>query len=196
MRQLADVLFLEYLILTKCTFFQFPKTTEEWLKHGENFYKQWNFPHCLGALDGKHILMQGPANSGSYYFNYIGTFSIVLLAVVDAEHKFMDGDVGCNGRVSDRGGFNRSTLYQALETGIAELSLTIPLPGWTKPVPYFFVADDAFAMRHYITKNYPFKDQPAPNRIFNYRLSRACRITENVFGITANRFCVLKKPLI
>jgi len=41
----------------------------------------------------------------------------------------------------------------------------------------------------------PFKDQPEPNRIFNYRLSRACRIVENVFGIIANRFCVLRKPL-
>jgi len=42
-------------------------------------------------------------------------------------------------------------------------------------------------------KPYPFKDQPAPNRIFNYRLTRARRIVENVFGITANRFRVLRK---
>ena len=51
-------------------------------------------------------------------------------------------------------------------------------------------------MRNYIMKPYPFKDQPAPNRIFNYRLSRARRIVENVFGIIANRFRVLRKPLI
>jgi hypothetical protein len=51
-------------------------------------------------------------------------------------------------------------------------------------------------MRSYIMKPYPFKDQPAPNRIFNYRLSRARRIVENVFGIIANRFRVLRKPMI
>jgi len=45
-------------------------------------------------------------------------------------------------------------------------------------------------------KPYPFKDQPAPNRIFYYQLSRAWRILENVFGIIANRFRVLRKPLI
>ena len=42
----------------------------------------------------------------------------------------------------------------------------------------------------------PFKDEPAPNWIFNYRLYRARRIVENMFGIIANRFCVLRKPLI
>jgi hypothetical protein len=42
----------------------------------------------------------------------------------------------------------------------------------------------------------PFKDQPAPNRIFNYRLSSACRIEENMYGTIVNRFHVLRKPLI
>jgi hypothetical protein len=64
----ANVLFLKYLILNKCPF-QFTLTTEEWLQHHEKFYKQWNFHHSLGALDGKHILMQAPANSGAYYHN-------------------------------------------------------------------------------------------------------------------------------
>jgi len=97
-------LFLKYVILNKVSFFfQLPLTAEEWLKCSENFYKQWNFPHCVGALDGKHLVMQAPANSGSYYYNYKGTFSIVLLAVVDAEYKFLYVDVGCNGRVSDEG---------------------------------------------------------------------------------------------
>ena len=92
--------------------------------------------------------------------------------------------------------FNRYILYHALEIGTVGLPPAIPLPGWTQPVPYFFVADDAFAMRNYIMKPYPFKDQPAPNRIFSYWLSRACRIVENVSGINANRFRVLRKPLI
>ena len=44
----------------------------------------------------KHIEMQAPANGGSYYYNYKGTFSNVLLAVVDAEYRFMYFDVGNN----------------------------------------------------------------------------------------------------
>jgi len=120
----------------------------------------------------------------------------MLLAVVDAEYKFLYVDVGCNGRVSDGGVFKRCSLYHALEIGTVELPLVIPLPGWTQPIAYFCVADDAFVTRNYIMKPYPFKDQPAPNQIFNYRLSRACRIVENVFRIIANRFRVLRKPMI
>jgi len=77
--------------------------------------------------------------------------------------------LGCNGRVSDGGVFNRCSLYHALETDTVELPPAIPLPGRTQPFPHFFVADDAFAMRNYIIKPYPFKGQTAPNRIFNYR---------------------------
>jgi hypothetical protein len=91
------------------------------------------------------------------------------------------------------GEFNRCSLYHALETGTVELPPAMPLPGRTQSVPYFFVADNAFAMRNYIMKPCPFKDQPAPNRILNYRLSRACKIIENVFGIIANRCHVLRK---
>ena len=87
----------------------------------------------------------------------------MLLAVVDAEYKFLYVDVGCNGRVSDGGVCNRCSLYHGLETGTVELPPAIPLPGQTQSVPYFFVADDAFARRNYVMKPYPFKDQPAPN---------------------------------
>ena len=73
-------------------------------------------------MDGKHILKQPPPNSGSYYFNYKQRFSIVLLAIVDANYNFLYVDNGCNGRISDGGVFKNSTLYTALE----ENSLNYP----------------------------------------------------------------------
>ena len=79
----------------------------------DQFEKQWNFPNCIAAMDGNHILIRQPRNSGSYYFKYKGTFSIVLLALVDADYKFIYVDVECNGRVSDGGVFQNSTLSEA-----------------------------------------------------------------------------------
>ena len=72
--------------------------------------------------------MHTPASSGSYYYNYKGKFSIVLIALVGAEYKFLYFGVGCNGRVSDEGVFNKCSLYRALETGTVELPPATPLP--------------------------------------------------------------------
>ena len=77
----------------------------EWKEIAENFMNKWQFPHCLGAVDGKHISIKCPPNAGSQFFNYKHFHSIVLLAVVDANKKFIIIDVGSMGRFSDGGIF-------------------------------------------------------------------------------------------
>ncbi|ELT89992.1 hypothetical protein CAPTEDRAFT_111992, partial [Capitella teleta] len=57
-----------------------PTSSEEWLIIPKIFTKKWNFPLCIGVIDGKH--MRSPANAGSSYYNYKGYHSIVLLAMV------------------------------------------------------------------------------------------------------------------
>lgn len=71
----------------------------------------------------------------------------------------------------------------------------MPLPGRTKPMPYCIVADDAFPIKTYIMKPYSYRNLDLPTRVYNYRLSRSRRIIENVFGICAARFRVLRKPI-
>lgn len=50
-------------------FFSFLK---DWKVIAKQFEERWNFPNCLGCVDGKHIEIIPPANSGSYFYNYKG----------------------------------------------------------------------------------------------------------------------------
>ena len=58
-------------------FLKTPNSAKEWEKIVQSFENKWNFRHCLGAIDGKHIIMQAPAKSGSLSYNYKKSFSIV-----------------------------------------------------------------------------------------------------------------------
>ena len=42
---------------------------QDWMSVAQEFLEKWNFNNCLGAIDGKHVLIRPPPNSGSYYFN-------------------------------------------------------------------------------------------------------------------------------
>jgi hypothetical protein len=95
--------------------FQLPNNSKEWISIAQNHNNKWNFPHCIEAIDGKHIVKQCPGNSGSEFFNYKGAFSIVLMALLDANYMFSYIDIGCQGRISDGGGFRNTSLYKKLE---------------------------------------------------------------------------------
>lgn len=172
-----------------------PSTESEWTKIAKEFNDVWNFPMCVGALDGKHVTIKPPPHSGSYYFTYKHTFSVVLLALVDANCKFLFVDVGTNGRISDGGVFRNSQLSGALETNSINLPKPEMLPAGTVKIPHLIVADDAFPLKPYIMKPFSRRDLSHDERIFNYRLSRARRIVENAFGILGNRFRVFLKPI-
>jgi len=84
---------------------------------------------------------------------------------------------------------------------MANCSLNLPeksvLPGRNKLSPYVFVANDAFPLSPCVLKPYSgHQDKGSKNRIFYYRLSRARRVVENVFGIMASNFRVFRKPML
>ena len=48
-------------------------------KHRAIIWKQVDFPHCLGAIDDKHIIMQNPVKSGSLFYNYKKSFVMLIM---------------------------------------------------------------------------------------------------------------------
>lgn len=157
----------------------------------KDFETKWNFPHCLGAIDGKHVNIIKPPRTGSYYFNYKHSFSIVLMGIVNANYEFLFVDVGANGRVSDGGVFSNTAFYEKL----VKKDLCIPepdnLPSTKVKMPYVFVADDAFPLMENLMKPFSKRNLTKEEMIYNYRVSRSRRIIENAFGILASRFRIL-----
>ncbi|XP_044741064.1 protein ALP1-like [Chrysoperla carnea] len=174
----------------------YPLNTADWLKIANGFEEQWQFPHCIGAIDGKHVRIQCPDNGGSSYFNYKYHHSIVLLAICDANYSFTFVDIGAYGRRSDGGIFRDSEMGKKFE----KREMNVPKPELLTvdgmPLPYVLVGDEAFQLTSFLMRPYPGRGGLNQERhIFNYRLSRARRTIENAFGILVSQWRILKKPI-
>ena len=168
-------------------FLKVPSTNAEWLEISKKFEEKWSFPHALGANDGKHVRIQKPKNGGSLYYNYKHTHSIILMAIAGPEYECLYADVGSNGRVNDSGIWNKTSLLQ----GIQDRSFKLPKDEKLSNgeiTPYVFLGDDAFTLNKFIIKSFAQQGLTREKRIYNYRHSRARRISENLFGILANRW--------
>ena len=178
-----------------------PPTQADWNRIEYGFRTCWNFPNCCGAIDGKHVALQSPPNSGSLYFNYKNHFSVVLMALVDDSYKFIYVDVGNYGSNSDSGIFKNSHFGQRFMQGLLNLPGRKLLPGFPKAglLPHCFVADEAFPLRPDMMKPYPRglcgNKLPEDQLVFNYRLSCTHRISENAFGILVQRWRVFDRRM-
>lgn len=147
-------------------------------------------------MDGKHIAIQQPKGSGSYFYNYKGFFSIVLLAVVNANYEFIYVNAGTNGRVSDGGVLLQTDFGELLERKQLHLPSHTSFPNQRNVcLPFTFIGDEAFPLKENLMKPYPNQRITHDEKIFNYRICRARRVVENAFGILASRFRALQTKL-
>ena len=142
-----------------------PLTTAEWRTVSAAFHRQWNFPHCLGAIDGKHILLTKPWHVSSQYHNYM----VITRDGVRSAHgslwcqlqikflyyichhfgtamwqliwhcRFTYIDVGSEGRCSDGGVFSNTSLLKLVEVSSFYLPEPRTPPNGDDTLPYVFV---------------------------------------------------------
>lgn len=211
-------------IIAKFLESQMPKpTSEHFKKIIAEFFLKWNYPNCGGAIDGQHVRVQCPANAGSSFFNYKDFHSVVLLAIVDANYKFIAADIGSYGREGDAGRkclsctiesqadilirwfsrihflgiYLKSEMGKMIESDNFNLPPPAALPHTNVIVPHFMIGDEAFALTKNMMKPYPRQQSllDPSKAIYNYRHSRARRTTENAFGIMSSYFRIFFTPI-
>lgn len=164
-------------------------TVESMQEVAKNYYSKCNFPNVIGAIDGKHIRIKCPDNSGSDFYNYKQFFSIVLQAVADSDLRFIAAEVGAFGKESDGGIFARSDskmLYERMSLLLGKKML----PDNSGNLPFFLIGDAAYPLKEYLMTPFSGPVREECNT-FNYRLSRARRCVEYAFGMLAVKWRVL-----
>lgn len=112
----------------------------------EGFWDKGQLTNCAGAIDGKHVRIIAPENSKSLYFNYKEFYSIVLLAIVDQNYKFIVVDVGSYGKEGDSGIFQKSTMGKIIMKNEFNFPEPKKLPNSNIILPHFLVGDEALSL--------------------------------------------------
>jgi hypothetical protein len=174
-------------------FIKFPATPQEIQTTINGFQDKFNYPVCLGALDGTHIPIKPPLGSETDYFNFKKYHSVIMLATVNSDLLFTYVNIGAPGRCNDASIFNRCILSEVIEDPIYANHFI--MVNNTK-IQSHLIADSAFALNRTVLK--PFADRadlPKCHSTFNYRLSRARCSVERAFGALKNRFRLLHKKI-
>ncbi|GAB1867793.1 Nuclease harbi1-like protein [Camponotus japonicus] len=153
----------------KNVFVKPPANEVEWRQVAAGFWEEWQFPHCVGAINGKHIQIQAPQTSQN---------------------------IGAEGSQSDGGVFQSSEMGRRLNDGSINFPKSHNLRGTNIDMPYFLVGDAAFPLKPFLMKPYGECNIPHDKSVYNFRLSRARRVIENAFGILAARWRIFRHPII
>ena len=172
-----------------------PTSPEDWLEVESIFCQRWNIPYALDALDGKHIPIRCPRRGGSLYHNYKGFHSIVLLALVDGDYKFLWVDLGAARSSYDAQIFKHSHLRHKIEDGTIGFPESESLVDDGLKVHYFILGDDAFSLKLWLMKPYSIRGMDLNQRVFNYRFSQGRWVVENTFWILMSRFRIFQRPM-
>lgn len=158
------------------------------------FEENWQYPCCIGAVDGCHLPMKCPKGgqeSAKEYHNFKNFYSIVLMAMVDARQRFMWASSGFPGNSHDAIIFQSTKLY-------AEITEHNLIPQVAKKqdgvdVYPMIIGDSAFPFQTWLLKPYTSAVLTQQQRYFNYRLSRARMVVEGAFGQLKGRWRVLMR---
>ena len=81
---------------------------------------EWEFPYNFAAIDGSHLPIKchsGGQEVMKQYYNFKNFYSVVLLGLVDANHRFIWASLGAPGNTHDSTYFQSTSLWDDITSG-------------------------------------------------------------------------------
>ena len=130
------------------------------------------------------------------FFKYEKAFSIVLLAVCEAQYNFTLVNIGDSSLNSDGWVLTSCNIGYATECNCLNIPKSKKTGSFEQFFPYVFVGDEAFRISEYMIKPCPPRGSDFDGDNFNSRLWRAGYVIENIFGIVAARLRMLRRSFV
>ena len=178
---------------------KFPTTQQEWQSIADRFYERWQWPNCVGAIDGKHVRIEDHPGAGSLNFNYKQYHSLLLIAMVDADYRLVMVDIGANGRAGDARVWNTMRFNEMWAINRFPIPPPACLPGSTTTMRHFLIGDGGFPLMDGVMVPYTYtrlgQASDDSYKKFNKALSRARQCVECTFALLHARFGIIRKAL-
>ena len=149
----------------------------------------------VGAIDGRNLVIQAPAKSGTLYRNYKGTFGIIFLFICDAKYNFTLLDISQYGSKYDIGVLAQLKMSIVFKNNTLNFSESEVLPATNLDIMYFLVGDGIFMLKLWLLSLYPGRLPQLLEMICNYHHSRSRRVIENVFRILRTCWRIFSHPI-
>lgn len=142
-------------------------------------FERLGFPHCIGAIDGIHIPITGPARQSEDYVNRKTFYSVLLQGATDHIGRFIDIEVGWSDHDNDAEIFRNSAVCEAMDGGLfVPGNPTVTIEG--VQIPPLVVANGAYPLRRWLMTPYGGHGD-SRRTLFDRHLNRAWDVVEGAF---------------
>lgn len=106
------------------------------------------------------------------------------------EYEYLCVDIGAYRRYRDMGIFEESHMGKKFDNGKFDLPEDVLLHGQTEGTPHVLMGDEAFGLKPYLMRPFPYmdsKNDPLKEK-YNYNLCSAWLVIENSFSILSMKW--------
>ncbi|KAJ3640453.1 hypothetical protein Zmor_003747 [Zophobas morio] len=165
----------------------FPATENERNNFKREFYENFHFPRCLGAIDCTHVAIIAPPENypALPYYCRKGFYSINCQIIVSSNLKIL----GLNARFP--GSTHDSAIWQAsnIKTTLQNLYL--------RGDDSLLIGDSGYPLQPFLITPFENPEENSPESRYNYHFIRARNVIERLNGVLKSRFrCLLKHRVL